>query len=106
MMMKNEHDLLIMPQSINFAPASILEEVSQNIITICTTMKYSVPMDRAFGIEADFLDNPVNSARAKICSEIVRAVNRFEPRAKITRIDFTGTLDGKIYPHIFFRLIS
>ena len=102
----NEHELVIMPQSINFAPASILEEVSQNIITICTTMKFSVPMDRAFGVEANFLDDPVNSARAKICGEIMRAVNRFEKRAKITRIDFTGTLDGKIYPHIFFRLIS
>ncbi len=102
--MKNEYELLISASSINFAPESEAEEVMQNIITICTTPRYSVPMDRALGIDGECLDEPVNSARTKICSEIVRAVNKFEPRAKVKAINFTGTQDGKIYPKITFTL--
>ena len=37
---------------INFAPSNIYEEVAQNVKTICTTPKYSVPLDRKFGVDA------------------------------------------------------
>ena len=37
---------------INFAPATIAEEVMQNVRMIISTIKYSVPMDREFGIDA------------------------------------------------------
>ena len=36
---------------INFAPATIAEEVMQNVRMIISTVKYSVPMDREFGID-------------------------------------------------------
>ena len=106
MKMKNDYELVISQKNINFAPATLLDEVSQNIITICTTQKFSVPMDRIFGVDTSFLDEPIPAAKAKFCSEIVRAVKRFEKRAKVTAIDFSGDDNGHVYPHIFFRLVS
>lgn len=104
-MSKTEYELVIRPGVIDFAPGSLIEEVMQNIITICTTAKYSVPMDRELGVDASFLDDPVNIATAKLSGEIVNAVRKFEPRARVTHITFEAEGE-KLYPHIKFRLVE
>ena len=103
--MSNELTLWLIPQEIDFFPKTELHEIIQNIITICTTMKYSVPLDREFGVNARFLDDPVNSSRAKITSEIIQAVRQFENRAKVTRIDYEyNTEHSGIFPKLTIRL--
>ena len=104
MSMKSEFEIWIRPQEINFAPETLAEEVIQNVITLCSTAKYSVPMDRELGVEAVFVDEPVNRARAKFTHEVIMAVRKFEPRAEITHIEFAGDLDGKVYPRIKLRI--
>ena len=100
----NEFEIVIKPGQINFAPETLAEEVIQNVITLCNTLKYSVPMDRALGVEAVFLDEAVNRARAKFTQEVIIAVRKFEPRADVTRVEFAGDSDGKIYPHVWLRI--
>ena len=89
---------------INFAPATLAEEVLQNVRMIISTVKYSVPMDREFGIEGAILDRPVNVAKAHLTNEIFRAVRRYEPRAEITDIDFDGAGSGRLTPRIKIRV--
>lgn len=76
--------------SVDFAPGSVLEEVLQNVRTILTTRKGSVPMDRAFGIDGDVVDLPSAVAQAKLASEIVATVSEYEPRAKVERVLYEG----------------
>ena len=102
--MKSEFEIWLKPQEINFAPQTLAEEVIQNVITLCTTAKYSVPMDREVGINAVFLDEPVNTVRARFTQEVIMAVRKFEPRAEITRITFDGDLDGHVYPRVLMRI--
>ena len=92
-----ELDILLADQTkITFAPKSIYEEIAQNVRTICTTPKYSVPLDRKFGVDANFLDKPTPRARAQIQSEIIQAVRKYEPRCKVLKVSFTGNLDGEM----------
>lgn len=92
-----ELDILITEQNkINFAPKNIYEEVIQNVKTICTTTKYSVPLDRRFGINADFLDRPAPKARAMLQAEIISAIREYEPRCKVKKIIIDENLDGKL----------
>ena len=92
-----EIDILTAEQDkINFAPKNIYEEVAQNVKTICTTVKYSVPLDRRFGINADFLDRPTPKAITQIKTEIFQAIRKYEPRCKVVKISFEGDNDGKI----------
>ena len=84
------------PDKINFAPSDVYEEISQNVKTICTTPKYSVPMDRNFGVDTSFLDRPTPKAMAQIQAEIVQAIRKYEPRCKVTKISFEGNIDGKL----------
>ena len=81
---------------ITFKPRNIYEEIAQNVNTICTTIKYSVPLDRKFGIDADFLDRSTLKAKSKIQSEIIQAVRKYEPRCKILKVSFQESLDGEL----------
>lgn len=90
--------------AINFAPATIAEEVLQNVQTILTTIKYSVPLDRNFGIDGSVVDLPIDVARAKITNEVFRAIRQYEPRAKIESITFTGEETGKLVPTVEVKI--
>ena len=89
---------------INLAPATLAEEVLQNVRMIISTVKYSVPMDREFGIDGAVVDRPINIAKAHITNEIFRAVRRYEPRAVIESIDFDGDECGQLTPTITVRI--
>lgn len=91
-------DLLIKPQdtSINFMPESLYEEILQNVRTIVTTYKGSVPMDRAFGVSEKLIDTTLSYARAKLSGEIVQAIHEFESRVKVKRIDINADIEGRL----------
>lgn len=85
---------------IDFAPESTAEEVIQNVRTIITTIKYSIPLDRAFGVDGKVIDLPMPQAKAKYTNEIFRAIRRYEPRAMIESITFSGNLSGRLVPAV------
>ena len=87
-------------EKVNFAPSTIEEEVIQNIKTLISTMIYTVPLDRNFGIIVNALDEPMPVAMAKLSSDIIDAISRYEPRAKVTQISFDGDIDGKLIPRL------
>ena len=89
---------------IDFAPVTVIEEVLQNVRTIISTIKHSVPMDREFGIDGAIIDRPINIAKAHLSNEIFRAVRRYEPRAVIESIDFDGDESGELTPTIKIRI--
>lgn len=86
--------------AIDFAPATVAEEVLQNVRTIITTVQGSVPLDRAFGIDGEVVDLPINVAKAKLTNEIFRAIRRYEPRVEVTKIAFSGEETGRLLPEV------
>ena len=91
-----EVDVLAVQEKIDFAPGNIIEEVVQNVRTICTTPKYSVPMDRLFGVNAVMVDRPTPKAMAEIQAELIQAIRKYEPRCKVKKVMFDGDLDGRL----------
>ena len=85
-------------EAVNYAPATVREEVLQNVRTIVSTIRGEVPLDRAFGIDGSLVDLPVNRAKAWMANEIIQAIRRYEPRAVITKVVFRGELEGKLIP--------
>ena len=100
-----EFDLLLnLPQEIDFNPPDLTREILQNVRTILTTYKYSVPMDRDLGISATFLDEAQPRAIALLTSEMTDALAKYEPRAKLREIRIESNSDGKFYPRVKIRL--
>ena len=92
--------LIELSPNVNFSPQTTVEEVLQNVRTILTTVKGSAPLDRDFGIDGSYVDAPMPVAKAKLASEIMSAVQKYEPRATITSVDFTGEMEGILKPRI------
>ena len=92
---------------VNFFPATELEEIAQNVKTIITTMKGEVFLDRSFGVVTEMLDAPVNVIQAKLTARIADAVNRFEPRAKVTDVFYSGnTQDGEVIVTVRIKVVE
>ncbi|NCC97880.1 MAG: hypothetical protein EOM02_13710 [Synergistales bacterium] len=98
----DRREFLIMGRlnKIDFAPASLVEEVVQNVRTILSTAVWTVPLDRRFGVDVSMLDKPTPEAMAALSAEIYGAIHKYEPRCKIKGIDFEGDVDGRLSPKV------
>lgn len=87
-------------RSIDFDPASMPLEIVQNVRTILSTVKGTVPMDRLFGLSATMLDKPTPDAMAMMSSEIYGAIRKYEPRCRVKSINFEADEDGRLSPKV------
>lgn len=85
-----EYEVTATLGEIDFAPSDDLAEILQNVRTILSTPKYSVPLNREFGANVTMLDDPLPIAEAKLSTEIIEAVQRWEPRVSVTQVTFEG----------------
>lgn len=87
---------------VNFAPETEVVEILQNVRTILATRKGSVPLDRDFGLPWQYLDAPTAVAQMQMKSEIIDAIETYEPRAKVKSVEFKSSqvdsLDGILKP--------
>lgn len=65
-----------------------IESIKQNIQVIASTYAGTAPLDRAFGISPDVVDQPDMIAQALLVNELMAAIAEFEPRAEVTSIEF------------------
>lgn len=79
-------------------------EVMDNVNVILTTPEGSVPFDRAFGISVELLDLPMNEAKSMYVVEAVTKVRKYEPRAIVDHVDFSGNAEGKLIPRVVLRI--
>ena len=83
---------------ISLAPESVEAEVVQNVRMIITTVRGTVPLFRDFGLDSTIIDSPTLMAQAKISTEIIRQVRKYEPRAKITSLKHDVPEIGHLRP--------
>lgn len=79
---------------IDFSPKTELQEILQNVKMILSTPKFSVPLDREFGIEGSIIDKPINEGiQATIRSAIFTALKIYEPRVELVSVKFKADSD-------------
>ena len=93
---------------IKILPENEFEEIMQNVKTILSTVKGTVPLDREFGIDKKILDLPIGIAQAAITAAVVVAVNKFEPRVKVRRVFYSGSnsMEGKLTPSVEVTIVQ
>lgn len=87
-------------------PENLEEEISQNIAFLLSTPKGSVPMMRDLGIDLSLLDDPTPQAKAKLKVEIIRQIEKYEPRAKIEAVKIEQDSEGKLKPVVRWQVKS
>lgn len=92
------------PKEINFSP-NLVEEILQNVYTVLTTLELTVPLDREFGINGVFIDDPTIIARAQLTAEIFEKVPAFEDRVTVEEVEYREDPEnGKLYPVVVIRI--
>lgn len=81
---------------IDWAPATVGEEVAQNIRYLLRTAPGSVPLSRAMGTPQDVIDTPISAAGARLQADVIRAVRTYEPRVKVKRVTVAADLAGTL----------
>lgn len=76
-------------EQININPETVEEEVIQNLWFLYSSIKYDVPLDRALGLNAVYIDRPIETAKALVTMDIYNKTEEYEPRAEIVNIDFS-----------------
>ena len=91
------------PGKLNLAPETLEEEVLQNVAIIVSTPKFSVPLDRG----QRFIDKPIQVAQSILISEVLDAVEEYEPRAEVTNVTFeTGETPGLMVPVLEVNIVD
>lgn len=92
-------------ESIQINPQNEIEEIIQNLHTILSTPKGSVPMYREFGIDSFVIDVNVNAAMSLMVNAVYEAIETFEPRAEIVNVTFKDPkTQGKLIPVVEVKL--
>lgn len=94
-------------EKINLAPEDTTEEVLQNVAVILSTPKFSVPLERGLGLAQRFLDKPISAAQSILISEVLEAIEEFEPRAEVENVTFElGDRPGTLIPIVEVKIID
>ena len=101
-----EYEIKIAPTDLKIMPATELEVILQNCLMILLTEKYSVPLDREFGIDARFIDAPVNR-QSQLTAAVAQAIRTFEPRARLKKVNFGGDMvAGQIISSVSIEIVE
>lgn len=92
--------------TINLAPETTEEEIIQNIQTILATPKYTVPLDRGFGLSQEYLDKPHSVAKTMIVTDVFDAIEAYEPRVRVVEITFSSTDGITLIPTVEVEIID
>lgn len=95
-------------ESIDFAPKTEVHEVLQNVRTILATRKGAVPLDRDFGLTTEHIDKPMPVAKMLMRSEVIDAIEAYEPRVTVVSVDFdedvSSAMDGILKPRVVVQI--
>ena len=79
---------------IDFAPDE-KSEIIQNVRTILNTIQGTVPLDRNFGVNPEYLDAPLNEiTKTLLAAQIAGQISEYENRATLRKINVDADLTG------------
>lgn len=86
---------------------STAREVYRNLQVLYGTVAGEQALDREFGIDGSIIDYPQENAQVLLVAEYVRKTERYEPRAKVARVEWTGgkAQDGTMPPKVVIEIV-
>ena len=94
----------ILPGSANDSTAA---EVYRNLQVLYATRAGEQALDRDFGIDREPLGLPMSSAKALMAAEFVAKTARYEPRARVLRVDWneSNLAEGILIPKVVVEIV-
>lgn len=93
----NENDLFNFQLEYTFT-ADWLAELDRQLALLLSTREGTMPLDRAFGLNMDFVDMPPEAAKSLYTAEVTEKVSKFIPEVRVQEVTWTGGNTGKLFP--------
>lgn len=77
-----------------------LAEIDRQISLLLTTPEGSMPLDREFGINTDWLDKPMETAKILYTTEVIKKIPIFIPSVRVKEVKWAGSKEGKLIPKV------
>lgn len=85
--------------------AAVNREIIRNVHTLLLTPVGTCPLYRDFGLDVTYLDFPPNIAKGLFTVAAIEAVERWEPRVRVTDVSFQADgLEGKLKAKVVLAL--
>ena len=78
----NENDLFNFQLEYTFT-ADWLAELDRQLALLLSTREGTMPLDRAFGLNMDFVDMPPEAAKSLYTAEVTEKVSKFIPEVRV-----------------------
>ncbi len=84
---------------------NLRKEIVRNVHTLLLTPIGTCPLYREFGLDVTYLDFPPNIAKGLFTAAAIEAVERWEPRVRVTGVDFQADgVEGKLRAKVVLSL--
>lgn len=77
-----------------------LEELNRQISLLLSTREGTMPLDREFGINMDFLDLPTETVKNMYVAEISEKITKFIPQVRVESVSWTENFSGLLSPKV------
>ena len=95
----NENDLFNFQLEYTFT-ADWLAELDRQLALLLSTREGTMPLDRAFGLNMDFVDMPPEAAKSLYTAEITKKTAQFIPEVRVQSVQWTHGGEGVFYPKV------
>lgn len=76
------------------------EAIYQQLSVLYGTRTGEQALDRNFGLDWSFLDQPTEVAKAMLSAEIITKTNKYVPAVSVSAIDFAADINGNLTPTV------
>lgn len=89
--------------SMNFDYESAeIEDIKRCLKMLYSTREGEQPLDRNFGLNTDFVGDPIPVAENKFTLEVARKTAKYEPRVIVKEVEFKkDEVSGMLIPRIY-----
>ncbi|MCI8570262.1 MAG: GPW/gp25 family protein [Lachnospiraceae bacterium] len=89
--------------NLNGFPEDEAEDIRRCLETLYTVRTGEQPLDREFGIDNSFLDQPINIAKNLFTLEVIEKTKRYEKRVEVEEVEYRFNGAGQMAPVIFLK---
>ena len=76
------------------------EAILRQLSVLYGTRTGEQALDRSFGLDWSFLDQPIEVAKAMLSAEIITKTNQYVHSVSVSSIDFTADINGNLTPTV------
>lgn len=95
----NESDLFDFKLEYTFT-GDWLAELDRQMSLLLSTREGTMPLDREFGINMDFLDRPPEIAKSLYTAEVTKKVAAFIPTVRVREVTWRRAEGGQLKPKV------